>query len=309
MRYQLILQAVALLLLCFDLQSPHAACAQQGAKPSRVLTADQVQAKGLSSFTILDLSFDLARYDTVHLPGALGIATTQFLTDEPISYELPSLARLDSFFSAIGLPDTGPILLYGNASPVGHMYMALEAMGQGDRVHLLTGGVAAWQAAGFPISRTPHTLPARNFNPEPSTLGILTTAEVWAAHQDSAITLLDTRSLEEWNGAVPDSLNDLPRQGHIPGATYFPFYSFFEAGEAIYSGAPATLKSSEKLLEDLKTSGADLTRPLVTYCHVGGRAGFAYTLMKLYGIPNVKVYDGSMVAWTAQPHLPLVKGE
>ena len=274
---------------------------------NRILSPREAAAMGLETCTVLEVSFTLEGFDTLHLPGAIGVSTAQFLVDSPHAYELPSGAVLDSFFSAIGLPNEGPILLYGFASPVGHLYMALEAVGHADRVFYLNGGLQAWSAEGLPLERGASLpRPSTRFQSRPGTLHLLTTDQVWTLLQDSTITLLDVRSDAEWAGTVPKAEADLPRQGHLPGAIYFPFYRFFAAGEQIYAGATRTVTPAAALQDALRASGAPPDRPVVLYCKVGGRAGFGYALLRLQGHTNAYIYDGSMDAWAADPSLPLV---
>ncbi|MCS7266278.1 MAG: rhodanese-like domain-containing protein, partial [Armatimonadetes bacterium] len=62
-----------------------------------------------------------------------------------------------------------------------------------------------------------------------------------------------------------------------------------------------TWKSKDELLERFKKLGIDLKKPIVTYCN-SGREGSQlwFTLRHVLGIPNVYLYDGSWIDWSAR---------
>ena len=54
--------------------------------------------------------------------------------------------------------------------------------------------------------------------------------------------------------------------------------------------------------------GEDASEEIIAYCGVGGYASSLwFVLHEVLGYTDVKIYDGSMQEWTADPEAPLVK--
>jgi thiosulfate/3-mercaptopyruvate sulfurtransferase len=105
--------------------------------------------------------------------------------------------------------------------------------------------------------------------------------------------VLDVRSPSEFKG---ESGSSAKRRGHIPGAKNIEWTQFVDS-----KGDP---KNPEEVKTLLKQQGVDLSKPVVTYCMGGVRAGYvAYTLSQA-GV-DVRNYDGSFWEWSADPTLPV----
>ncbi|NIR58843.1 MAG: hypothetical protein GWO02_04645 [Gammaproteobacteria bacterium] len=90
------------------------------------------------------------------------------------------------------------------------------------------------------------------------------------------------------------------RAGHIPGAKPY--------GHAlIVETFPATLRSRAELRAVARAMGVDLERPATTYCNSGNLSGGVWpVLSEVLGMPEAKMYDGSMHAWTQDSERPVV---
>jgi thiosulfate/3-mercaptopyruvate sulfurtransferase len=54
--------------------------------------------------------------------------------------------------------------------------------------------------------------------------------------------------------------------------------------------------------------GKDASKEIIVYCGVGGYASSLWFMLhEVIGYPNVKIYEGSIQEWTADPETPLVK--
>ena len=84
--------------------------------------------------------------------------------------------------------------------------------------------------------------------------------------------------------------------GHIPGAINLDSASFYD---------PVTNRLRPK--EQLAKIAASLPAgPVVAYCNTGHWAATDwFVLSAVLGRPDVRLYDGSMVEWTADPHRPV----
>lgn len=99
-----------------------------------------------------------AEYDTVHIPGAQFLQLNEITTRTPegITFELPSVAYLDSVFESKGVSDNSTIVLYffGNnwVTPTTRVYFTLDYLGAGNRTFILNGGLRPWRAQGRPVT-------------------------------------------------------------------------------------------------------------------------------------------------------------
>ena len=102
---------------------------------------------------------------------------------------------------------------------------------------------------------------------------------------DDAVTLLDVRSREEYEGEGGYGCD--PRQGHIPGAIHVPWEELVELGPG----------GGDALRAVIAESGGDPDRRLVAYCHSGQRSSFAVTALRAAGL-DAENYDGSWHEWS-----------
>ncbi|MFO1409121.1 MAG: rhodanese-like domain-containing protein [Steroidobacteraceae bacterium] len=91
------------------------------------------------------------------------------------------------------------------------------------------------------------------------------------------------------------------RPGRIPGSGNVPAGSLIDPATGVYLPL-------EVLRAKFRAAGALDGGRVVTYCGGGIAAtSAAFTLLRL-GAPEVAVYDGSLVEWSADPALPLETG-
>src|SRR6185369_6362956 len=77
--------------------------------------------------------------------------------------EMPTVARLDSTFAALGVSRDSRIILYFGSdwvSPTTRAWLTFEYLGMGDRTSILDGGLPAWKAAGERLRRSRSRSPA-----------------------------------------------------------------------------------------------------------------------------------------------------
>jgi thiosulfate/3-mercaptopyruvate sulfurtransferase len=184
-----------------------------------------------------------------------------------------------------------PVLAYGQADQgwgeEGRIFWMLEHLGH-DRVHILDGGIQAWDAAGLPMKRLTSPAEKGDFEPQPGK-GRVRLEEVILAQQTSSHTIWDTRTQEEFEGATPYGE---ARPGHIPGALHLHW--------------KALLDAQGRLLPELELRALlqPFTAPVVPLCTGGVRAAFAYAVLRHLNIETA-LYDGSMWEWAKRDELPL----
>ncbi|MEJ3403744.1 rhodanese-like domain-containing protein [Rathayibacter sp. YIM 133350] len=168
-------------------------------------------------------------------------------------------------------------------------------------VSVLDGGLRAWEEEGLPVvagaDAAPSPVPA-----EPWVAGTVRTAWVDREEIEHASRALPGRlvcglSATAFAGTEPTRY---ARRGHIPESVNVPARSLFDAGGRVLP--PATVRARHV------DAGADLGSELLLYCG-GGISATANALALAHaGIRSVRVYDGSLEEWSADPALPLVTG-
>jgi thiosulfate/3-mercaptopyruvate sulfurtransferase len=170
------------------------------------------------------------------------------------------------------------------------------------RLHVLDGGLGAWQASGGPTT-TEVFDPARAQTPEP--LGeadqslIATAADVLAWSREAATPggparLLDVRTIEEFLGTDVRAA----RGGRIPGARHR-FFGDFVAEDG-------RLRPAAQVLAILRGSGVEPAQLRATYCQGGVRAALAwFVLSEIAGLTEVRNYAESWEEWGNRPDLPI----
>ena len=173
---------------------------------------------------------------------------------------------------------------------------SIEAHGH-PSVAVLDGGFAGWQAAGKPVSQkksatwSPKTFVA-SFQPG----RIADKLAVFRAMQDDDITLLDSRSKNEYVGTESKA----NRKGHIPTAVHADSQQTLSTDEGVCSVAePNDLDS---LYESL-----DKSKKVYVYCNTGRRASLNYLILRSRGY-DVAVYDGSWMEWSSDSQMPVSQG-
>lgn len=236
-----------------------------------------------------------ADYEAGHIPGARLVTLAEISTNSPLRLQMPDDAALTEMLLKLGMENGRPVIIYaGNDSvqSATRVWFTLEYAGLEAR--LINGGLAAWKQAGLPVDTTPAAATrgsALSIRPRREMLADSSYIQVHL--DDKSVAILDARLEEFYTGKTN---NQMPRQGHISGATSVPF--------------PSLLNASKEFLPtlELKAKIGD-AKTIVTYCHIGMQATVAYFAARLAGKDDVKLYDGSFEEWSAKPDLPVKTGD
>ncbi len=156
-----------------------------------------------------------------------------------------------------------------------------------EAVAVLDGGLAAWTAAGLPLSTDePRRYP--DVYPTLEPLSGSVDADWVAEHLASGVTLVDARASERFRGLV-EPLD--PVAGHIPGAANRPWQDNL--------GADGKFKAAPELRSDFEVFGpADAQ---VHYCGSGVTAAHNVLAMHVAGLKAARLYPGSWSEWITDP--------
>lgn len=251
----------------------------------------------------LDGSKDRSTFDAGHVPGSRYIDMNTDLASHASPdqgrHPLPEPETFAAALRRAGIhPGTRILALDDdNGSQASRLVWMLRSLGQ--PASLLSGGLAAWKAAGGEVvsgpSEDPHdgTIAAR---PWPTT-AIASIDEVARLASDPAATVIDARAAERYRGDV-EPVD--PRAGHIPGAINVPF--------SLTLREDATMKSPSELAEVFAEAGAQKSRPTVVYCGSGITATHNLLALEQAGYTDLRLFPGSWSQWSADDSRPASTG-
>ena len=264
---------------------------------------------------LIDLrnKIDKGSYETYldgHIPSSLH---SDYLKDgwrvgrDDVVGLLPTEADFEALARKLGVSAGSHVVLIPagvNSTDFGssaRAYWTFKVFGH-DKVSILNGGYAAWVAAypgqietGAPVASAPGDFVAR-FQPQ----GYVSMEQVAALVESKGkTTLLDGRNEAQFYGEAKHPKATNP--GRIPGAQML-----FQ--ETAYDVETNKLRS----VDELQTlyAAVDAGQPVISYCNTGHWAATNwFVLSEVLGRKDVKLYDGSMVEWTANADNPLDTGK
>ncbi|QDZ12734.1 sulfurtransferase [Devosia ginsengisoli] len=266
------------------------------------------QHLGNESLVVLDIrdatdAGDL--YAAGHVPGAVAApyaASGWRAKVGNVPGLLPTEEAIETLVSGLGVSnDSHVVILTGgaNASDFGgatRVYWTFKVYGH-DNVSILDGGYAAWAKANGELSTDAVTPVAATFDAEFRPELRAEVAEVNEAIA-SDVNLVDARSVAQFIGQ--EKTNTVQALGHIPSAININFDKFYDADKPAFASADIIAK----LAKDAGVADSD---GFIAFCNTGHLASIAwFGLSEVEGLPNVRLYDGSMSDWTSDPSRPVV---
>jgi thiosulfate/3-mercaptopyruvate sulfurtransferase len=253
--------------------------------------------------TVVDVRWSLTgppgrvAYHAGHLPGAVFLDVDADLAGPPGPggrHPLPFPAALQAALRAVGVRTMTPVVAYDAAdgSVAARLWWLLRWAGH-SAVAVLDGGIAAWQAAGLPVTVETAQPPVGTF-----TVRVLEGAHAARLARDGV--LLDARAAARYRG--DDEPID-PRAGHIPGAVNAPFSELTNPqGRWL---PPSRLR---ELAHRWGVTGTDVG----AYCGSGITACAVVLGLELAGVTPAQrpaaLYAGSWSHWCTDPNRPVVTG-
>lgn len=273
---------------------------------------DRDDVRAVDATVVLDLDTWAANsgrraYDAGHVPGAVFVDLIGELSDPAgdaglppgvRTYRLPSADRFAAAMERHGIGDGTAVVAYDttNGMWAARLWWMLRLFGH-ERVAVLDGGWAAWQAEGRPVSTAaPAPAPAR-FTARLQRRLLATKEEVEAAVRDGGGTcLVHALTPALFRGEEQAAL---PRPGRIPGSRNVPFAELYDETGRMRPAAELRARFADVLADD--------PRRVVTYCGAGIAAAADALALARLGV-EAAVYDGSLVEWASDPSLPMEVG-
>ncbi|AXE30230.1 sulfurtransferase [Chromobacterium phragmitis] len=260
------------------------------------------------SLIVLDCRFQLddpdyghAAYERGHIPGAHYLHLDYHLSGSKNGqngrHPLPDGQRLAVDLGALGVGEGTQVVAYddGTGQYAARAWWLLRWLGHG-KVAVLDGGIAAWLAAGGPLSQEkPQRRPCR-YVMRQGLQRPLEAADVLANLDDKRFTVVDARSPQRFRG-IGETID--PVGGHIPGAANRFFMDNLTA-EQHYKPAEQLRAEWEALLGE----GFD-PAAVVHQCGSGVTACHNLLSMEIAGFRGSRLYPGSWSEWCSDPSRPV----
>ncbi|WOE32470.1 MULTISPECIES: sulfurtransferase [unclassified Acinetobacter] len=212
-----------------------------------------------------------------------------------LHYQCPNATEFYASLKYLGLDFSQPIVIYDRANHIwaARLFWILHAYGH-QNVRVLHGGWTAWYQAQYPqqTGKMPSFNQFKEFSFQLKSGFFADLKQVQQATKlSSATQLINVLRRSVFLG---EELR-YARAGHIPNSLSLPFDQLLNENGQF------------KMLEEnfFTALGIDLNKEIIVYCGSGITAsGTALIFLSAQAIA-VKVYDGSMSEWSANPNLPL----
>ena len=250
-----------------------------------------------------------ADYRAGHIPGAI---YSDYLKDgwraarDGVPGQLPEVVALEALIGGLGISnDNHVVIVAGGSGPLDmasatRVYWTFKVLGH-DAVSILDGGHRAY------VADPANPLESGRVAPKPASFIAAPRPELLAGRRDvveavdSGGLLIDARPPAFFEGRQQHRW--AKRAGTLPGAVSAPEALFVDGGGRFATGA-----ALDGLLQavGLEAGSPAEGKPEIAFCNTGHWATLAwFARSELQGQENVRVYDGSMVDWTAEPARPV----
>lgn len=248
------------------------------------------------SVRIVQLTGD---YDAGHIPGAVHAPYPQFRGAQQNPGELPSLQELTDIVQQLGIDENTPVVLvHGGANPADmgaatRVYWTFKSLGIRD-LAVLNGGMAAWQAAGFPLSTESVQVSRSDFRPQWSDQYRLSTEQIEQLLASGDAQIIDARPAAFFNGEQTAAA----RAGTLPGASNLSFESWFQGNRM------QPVSDLTAMLNAQANPNAELT---LTFCNTGHLGSINwFVISELGGYQNTRLYAESITEWAMDAQRPMM---
>jgi len=243
-----------------------------------------------------------AEFLAAHIPGARYFDIDAIAdTDTDLPHMVPTPGRFAKLMAQLGVGNGSRVVFYdqkGLASAArGWWLMGLFGH---DNAAVLDGGLPKWTKegratqSGEPAAPSPTT-----FRADYRATRLRGVGDVLRNTETRAELVLDARAAGRFTGATPEPRAGM-RSGHIPGSANIPYTDLLHTD--------GTFRAVAELRARFAQAGVDATRSSVTSCGSGVTACILTLGLRLAGLPEGAVYDGSWTEWGGRTDTPVETG-
>jgi thiosulfate/3-mercaptopyruvate sulfurtransferase len=233
-------------------------------------------------------------YQVGHIAGAQHAPYSKWRGPKASPGQLPSSEALTALVRSLGIDAATPVVVvyegknstdFGSAARV---YWTLKAAGVRE-IAVLNGGIAAWGAAGLPLTTESTTRPPSTFEVKLDPNLIATRADVEQVVDSQSARLIDARPREFFEGETRHTAAKAP--GTIVGAQ--------NISHDVWFTKTGTLLPRDEVQRVAQLLGVQTDQPTISFCNTGHWAATNwFVLSELLGHDNVKLYPESIVEWS-----------
>lgn len=237
-----------------------------------------------------------ADYDRSHIPGAVFVDWVHEITDpaDPRHAQIAQPDRYAEVMRRIGVNANTFVVAYDDAAGMfaARLWWSLNYYGH-SRVAVLDGGWNKWLAEGRPTTAEVLQVTPGDFTAHPIP-SLMRSGDQVAVALNTPTHLVDVRTPEEFKGQSSRA----KRKGHIPGAVNLPRTALVKAD--------GTMLDPDDLRAQFASVGLDNpSSEIITYCNGGVSASYGLLALRIAGLQNSAVYDGSWKDWGNDDSRPL----
>jgi thiosulfate/3-mercaptopyruvate sulfurtransferase len=240
-----------------------------------------------------------AEFAAAHIPGARYFDIDEVAdTDTDLPHMVPTPGRFAKLLGALGVSNASRVVFYdqkGLASAArGWWLMGLFGH---DAAAVLDGGLPKWLREGRATANgaPPAAIPA-TFRPDYRATLLRGVGDLLGNVASGAELVLDARAAGRFTGEVPEPRAGM-RSGHIPGSANVPYTDLLNAD--------GTFRSADAVRARFAAAGMDATKLPVTSCGSGVTACILTLGLRVAGLPEGAVYDGSWTEWGGRKDTPV----
>ena len=243
-----------------------------------------------------------AEFIRVHIPGARYFDIDQIADpDTDLPHMVPTQGRFAKLMAALGVANTSRIVFYdqkGLASAARGWWL-MGLFGHDDAA-VLDGGLPKWLKEGRPVQEGEPEVPRRSeFRPDYRASQVRGVGDMLRNVLTRSEQVLDARAAGRFTGAIPEPRAGM-RSGHIPGSISLPYTDLLQED--------GTFRPAAEVRRRFEAAGVESGRLLVTSCGSGVTACILTLGLRVAGLPEGAVYDGSWTEWGGRSDTPIEVG-
>jgi thiosulfate/3-mercaptopyruvate sulfurtransferase len=237
-----------------------------------------------------------------HIPGARYFDIDQIADpDTDLPHMVPTQGRFAKLMGAFGVTNTSRIVFYdqkGLASAARGWWL-MGLFGHDDAA-VLDGGLPKWLKEGRPVQDGEPDVPRRSeFRPDYRASQVRGVGDMLRNVRTRSEQVLDARAAGRFTGAVPEPRAGM-RSGHIPGSISVPYTDLLQED--------GTFRPAAEVRRRFEAAGVEGGRPVITSCGSGVTACILTLGLRIAGLPEGAVYDGSWTEWGGRSDTPVEVG-
>lgn len=243
-----------------------------------------------------------AEFLNAHIPGARYFDIDEVADpDTDLPHMVPTPGRFAKLLGAMGVGNDTRVVFYdqkGLASAARGWWM-MGLFGH-DKAAVLDGGLPKWMREGraTEAGAASAAVPA-TFRADYRVTRLRGVGDLIGNVSTQKELVLDARAAGRFTGATPEPRAGM-RSGHIPGSASVPYTDLLNAD--------GTFKPVDAVKARFAAAGVDGGRGVVTSCGSGVTACILTLGLRLAGLPEGAVYDGSWTEWGGRADTPVEAG-